>query len=51
MVVKIMVRRLTLDETEKCIKAWRELKDKEAIEVLTICNSGLVTFIVKKEKV
>lgn len=43
-----MTRRLTLDETKNCLKAWRELGDKEALEVLTICNGGLVVFFAKK---
>ncbi len=43
-----MARRLTLDETKNCLKAWRELADKEALEVLTVCNSGLVRFFAKK---
>lgn len=43
-----MARRLTLEETEKCLKAWRELKDKDALTLLTVCNSGLVGFFAKK---
>ena len=43
-----MNRRLTLEETYKCLKAWKELKDKEAYELLIKCNSGLVVFIAKK---
>lgn len=43
-----MARRLSLEETKNCLRAWRELGDKEALEVLTICNGGLVGFFVKK---
>ncbi len=43
-----MAKRLTLDETQKCLKAWREIDDKDALNALTICNSGLVTFFAKK---
>lgn len=46
--MKIMSRRLTVDETKKCLIAWRELADEKALEVLTICNSGLVGFFAKK---
>lgn len=48
MVVKIMTRRLSLDETKKYLRAWRELADKEALEILTICNGGLVGYFAKK---
>lgn len=48
MVVKVMARKLSLDETKKCLKAWRELADKEALEVLMISNGGLVGYIAKK---
>lgn len=48
MVVKVMARRLSLDETKNCLRAWRELADQEALEVLTICNGGLVGFFAKK---
>lgn len=48
MVVKIMARRLSLEETKNCLRAWRELADEEALEVLTICNGGLVGFFAKK---
>lgn len=41
-------RRLTLDETKNCLKAYRELGDEEALEILVICNSGLVGFFAKK---
>lgn len=43
-----MARRLSLDETKKCLKAWKELTDKEALEILMICNGGLVVFLAKK---
>lgn len=43
-----MVRRLSLDETKNCLRAWREFEDKEALEVLTVCNGGLVGFFAKK---
>ena len=48
MVVKAMVRRLSLAETKKYLRAWREFADEEALEVLTICNDGLVRFFAKK---
>ena len=48
MVVKVMARRLSLDETKNCLRAWRELTDKNALEVLIICNGGLVVFFAKK---
>lgn len=43
-----MARRLSLEETKNCLRAWRELADEEALEVLTICNGGLVGFFAKK---
>lgn len=43
-----MARILSLDETKNCLRAWRELADKNALEVLTICNVGLVGFFAKK---
>lgn len=43
-----MTRRLTLEETKKCLKAWRELANEEALEVLITCNGGLVGFFAKK---
>lgn len=43
-----MAKRLSLDETKNCLRAWRELGDKKALEVLTICNGGLVSFFAKK---
>lgn len=43
-----MARKLSLDETKNCLKAWRELRDKDAIEVLVICNEELVVLFAKK---
>lgn len=43
-----MARRLNLDETKKCLKAWRELADKEALECLMLCNGGLVALFAKR---
>lgn len=43
-----MARRLNLDETKKCLRAWRELGDQDALTLLTVCNSGLVGFFAKK---
>lgn len=43
-----MTRRLSFEETKNCLRAWRELGDREALELLTTCNDGLVRFIVKK---
>ena len=43
-----MTRRLSLDETKKSLRAWRELADEDALEVLIICNVGLVGFFAKK---
>lgn len=43
-----MAKRLTLEETKKCLIAWREHKDKDALELLMICNSGLIGYITKK---
>ena len=43
-----MIRKLSLEETKKCLRAWREFSDKEALEVLMVCNGGLVVFFVKK---
>ena len=43
-----MTRKLSLEETKKCLRAWREFYDKEALEVLMVCNGGLVVFFVKK---
>lgn len=43
-----MAKKLSLDETKNCLRAWRELNDEEALEVLTISNNGLVGFFAKK---
>lgn len=43
-----MARRLSLEETQKCLRAWRELGDEESLTLLTICNSGLVAYFAKK---
>ena len=43
-----MARRLTLDETKRYLKAWREFHDEEALEILIICNGGLVNFFATK---
>lgn len=43
-----MARRLSLEETKKCLIAWRELADREALDILTICNLGLVVCFAKK---
>lgn len=43
-----MAKILSLDETKKCLIAWREFSDKDAIEVLMVCNGGLVGFFSKK---
>lgn len=43
-----MSRRLTLDETYKCLKSWRELNDKDAYTLLVKSNSGLVALIARK---
>lgn len=43
-----MAKRLTLDETKNYLRAWRELSDKQALEILVTCNAALVTFFVKK---
>lgn len=48
MVVKVMNRRLTLDETKNYLRAWREFADEKALEFLIICNGGLVNFFAKK---
>ena len=48
MEVKMMARRLSLDEIKNLLRAWRELADKEALEILMICNGGLVVFCAKK---
>lgn len=43
-----MARRLSLDETKKCLISWKEFGDKKALETLIICNGGLVGFFAKK---
>lgn len=43
-----MARRLNLEETKKYLIAWRELGDKEALTLLTVCNKPLVSFFAKK---
>lgn len=43
-----MVRRLSLDETKRCLIAWQETKDKDAITLLIVSNGGLVNFFAKK---
>ena len=43
-----MARRLNLEETKKCLIAWREQGDKEALTLLIACNSGLVGYFAKK---
>ena len=43
-----MARRLDLEETQKCLRAWREFGDEEALTLLTVCNSGLIVFFAKK---
>lgn len=48
MVVEVMAKRLSLDETKNNLKSWREFADEEALETLTICNAGLVGFFAKK---
>lgn len=39
---------LTKEETKKCLRAWRELRDENALTLLTICNIGLVRFFARK---
>ncbi len=43
-----MDKRLSLEETEKLLKKWREEQDKEAYDTLTIANMGLVGHFAKK---
>jgi len=43
-----MARRLTLEETEKCLRVYREFNDQDALTLLIECNSGLVGFFAKK---
>lgn len=46
--VIIMNRRLTLEETKKCLIAWQKLKDQDALTLLVTCNNGLIIYFVKK---
>ncbi len=48
MVVRIVAKRLTLKETEKSLRAWRELSDENALLLLIEGNMGLVVTIAKK---
>lgn len=43
-----MARRLSLDETKRCLIAWQETEDKDAITLLIVSNGGLVNFFAKK---
>ena len=43
-----MSRKLTADETRNCLRLWRKYADEEALELLIICNNGLVKHIAKK---
>ena len=43
-----MARLLTLEETEKYLKLYREFADEDALTLLVTCNSGLVRFFAKK---
>lgn len=43
-----MSRKLSLDETKKCLIAWREYHDKDALELLITCNEALVAYFVKR---
>lgn len=43
-----MSRLLTLDETEKYLKLYREFANEDALTLLVTCNSGLVGFFAKK---
>ena len=43
-----MSRLLTLDETEKYLKLYREFVNEDALTLLVTCNSGLVGFFAKK---
>lgn len=45
---KEKTRKLSLNETYQCLKAWREYKDEEAITLLINCNTALVKFVAKK---
>lgn len=43
-----MTRRLTIEEIKKCLKAWKELNDQQALELLVLSHQGLVIFFVKR---
>ena len=43
-----MTRLLTLEETEKYLKLYREFADEDALTLLVTCNSGLVRFFAKR---
>lgn len=43
-----MTRLLTLEETEKYLKLYREFADEDALTLLVTCNSGLVHFFAKR---
>lgn len=43
-----MGRRLLLEEKLKCLRAWRELGDKQAQTLLVESNRGLVKYFAKK---
>lgn len=43
-----MARLLTLEETEKYLKLYREFADEDALTLLVTCNSGLVRFFAKR---
>ncbi len=43
-----MAKRLNLEETEKCLRAWRECQDENALLLLVTCNGGLITHIAKR---
>ena len=42
-----MARLLTLEETEKYLKLYREFANEDALTLLVTCNSGLVGFFAK----
>lgn len=42
------MKKLTLEETKSLLRAWRELKDKDALEVLMVSNEGLVVYLLRK---
>ena len=43
-----MARLLTLEETEKYLKLYREFANEDALTLLVTCNGGLVRFLAKK---